>query len=105
MPIEWSPPLPHDLLAERLRSADVFALLSLEEGLSRTATEALAFGLPAVVSRHTGANDFIKSGINGEIVPICDAAAAAEAILRCAQITAGGGTSLCSSILEELSFA
>ena len=105
VPIEWSPALPHKLLADRLRSADVFALLSLEEGLARTVTEALACGLPAVVSCHTGAHDFIESGVNGEIVPICDAAAAADAILRCAQMSADGATPNRRSILEELSFA
>ena len=105
VPIEWSPALPHDLLAARLRSADVFALLSLEEGCARTVTEALACGLPAVVSRHTGALDFITPGVNGEIVSICDAAAAADAILRCAEMFTGGTTPNSRSIIDELSFA
>lgn len=42
LPIEWSPGLPHAQLAERLRGADVFVLPSLEEGLVRTACEAMA---------------------------------------------------------------
>ena len=83
LPIEWSPPLPHAQLAERLREADVFVLPSLEEGLVRTACEAMACGLPVVLTPHCGANDFVTSGVNGEVVPIRDAAATAEAILKC----------------------
>src|SRR6185436_2049416 len=83
LPIEWSSPQPHPQLAELLRSADIFVLPSLEEGLARAAIEAMACGLPVVLTTHTGANDFVTSGINGEIVPIRDAAATAEAILKC----------------------
>lgn len=81
LPIEWSPSLAPAQLAERLRSADIFVLPSLEEGLARTALEALACGLPIIVTLHTGVNDFVRSGINGEIVPIRDANAIADAIL------------------------
>lgn len=81
LPIEWSPPLPHAQLAERLRSADLFLLPSLEEGFVRTAAEALACGLPAILTAHTGVNDLIEPGVNGSIVPIRDAAALAEAAL------------------------
>ncbi len=90
LPIDWSPPLPHSLLADRLRSADVFALLSLEEGLVRTALEAMACGLPVVVTPHTGVNDFVRPGDNGEVVPIRDPQAAAEAILKCWELRRGG---------------
>lgn len=82
VPIEWSPPLPHAALARHLAGADVFALLSLEDGFARTVTEAMACGLPVVVSENTGAKDFVDPGINGEIVPIRDPRAAAEAILK-----------------------
>jgi glycosyltransferase involved in cell wall biosynthesis len=83
IPIEWSPMLPHDKLAARLKSADVFALLSVEEGLARTALEAIACGVPAVLTPNTGTADFIQPGVNGEIVPIRDPQATAEAILKC----------------------
>jgi len=79
--IEWSPGLPHPQLAERLRSADIFILPSLEEGLARTSLEALACGLPIIVTPHTGSNDFVTPGVNGEIVPIRDAHAIADAII------------------------
>lgn len=83
VPIEWTPPKPHVELAEHLRGCHVFALLSLEEGFARTAAEALACGLPAVLTFNTGSADCIKAGVNGEIVPIRDPQAAAEAILKC----------------------
>jgi glycosyltransferase involved in cell wall biosynthesis len=81
LPIDWSPTLPHHQLAERLRSGDIFVLSSLEDGFARTLTEALACGLPAITTLNTGASDFIVPGVNGEIVPIRDARAIAEAIL------------------------
>jgi glycosyltransferase involved in cell wall biosynthesis len=81
LPINWAPALGHPQLAERLRSADVFVLPSLEEGLVRTALEAMACGLPVVVTPNTGANDLVESGINGSIVPIRDAAAVADAVM------------------------
>ncbi|HMJ88434.1 MAG TPA: hypothetical protein VK530_01390, partial [Candidatus Acidoferrum sp.] len=37
LPIDWVDPMPHLQLAEHLRRADIFVLLSLEEGLVRTA--------------------------------------------------------------------
>ena len=86
LPIEWAPPLPHAQLAERLRSADIFVLPSLEEGLVRTACEAMACGLPAILTPHTGANDLLQPGISGEVVPIRDPEAIANAILRWAEI-------------------
>lgn len=81
VPIEWSPGLPHAQLAERLRGADVFVLPSLEDGFARTVAEALACGLPVITTPNTGASDLVRSGENGDVVPIRDAPAIAEAIL------------------------
>lgn len=91
LPIEWMPSLPHRDLAERLRSADIFVLPSLEEGLARTALEAMACGLPVVVTPHTGANDFVASGSNGAVVPVGDAEAIANATLDLADKSLTGG--------------
>jgi glycosyltransferase involved in cell wall biosynthesis len=102
IPIEWAPSLNHRDLASRLKKAHVFALLSLEDGFARTVTEALACGLPAVVTPHTGARDFIVNGKNGYVVPIRDAAAAAEAIQKAADIRFGGWRS--DAELPDLSF-
>ena len=85
LPIEWSPPLQHPRLAERLRGADLFLLPSLEDGFAQTVTEALACGLPAITTLNTGASDLIQPGVNGEVVPIRDPQAIAEAVFQWAE--------------------
>jgi glycosyltransferase involved in cell wall biosynthesis len=106
LPIEWSPPLPHPQLAERLRSADVFVLPSLEEGLVRTACEAMACGLPVVLTPHTGANDLVQPGVSGEVVPIRDPQAIADAVLKWAdKILVSAWQPRVLANLEPLSFA
>jgi glycosyltransferase involved in cell wall biosynthesis len=104
LPIEWAPGLPHAALADRLRSADIFVLLSLEEGLVRSALEAMACGLEVVLTPNTGANDFIVAGKNGEVVPIRDAAAAAEAILKGWTRVQAGQTVQVGDLHRQLSF-
>jgi glycosyltransferase involved in cell wall biosynthesis len=84
LPIQWSPPLTHDLLAKRLQGADIFVLPSLEEDLVRSALEAMACGLPVVLTPNTGANDYLRSEEAGEVVPIRNAEAIAAAILKLA---------------------
>lgn len=81
LPIDWASNLPHDKLAERLRSADLFILPSLEEGLVRTAQEAMACGLPVILTPHTGTNDFVTEGVNGSVVPIRNPEAIRDAAL------------------------
>jgi glycosyltransferase involved in cell wall biosynthesis len=104
LPIEWSPGLPHAELAKRLRSADVFVLPSLEEGLVRTACEAMASGLQVVLTPHTGAHDFVSRGVNGEIVPIRDPQATADAILRCWERVRAGQVADVGHLREQLAF-
>jgi len=82
LPIDFAPGLPHAVLANRLRSADIFALPSLEDGFGRTVTEALACGLPVIVTPNTGASDLVRPGENGEIVPIRNSARIADAVLH-----------------------
>ena len=105
LPIDWAPPLPHAQLAERLRSADMFMLLSLEEGLVRTAIEAMACGLPVILTPNTGANDLVQPGLNGEVVPIRDARAAAEAVLKWAEWQRQDRIVDNSTVAHQLSFA
>ena len=82
LPIDWQPNLSHPQLAERMRAADVLVLPSIEDGFARTVTEGLACGLPVITTPNTGASDLIVPGQNGEIVPIRDSAALAEAVLN-----------------------
>ncbi|WP_040549418.1 glycosyltransferase family 4 protein [Pedosphaera parvula] len=82
LPIDWAPSLPHPQLAQRLQNSDIFVLASLEEGLARTALEAMACGVPVILTPNTGANDFVEAGKIGEVVPIRDPQAIADAILK-----------------------
>ncbi|MBV8533840.1 MAG: glycosyltransferase family 4 protein [Verrucomicrobia bacterium] len=79
--INWAPALPHHQLAQRMQAADIFVLPSLEEGMARTSLEALASGLPIIVTPSTGSNDFVIHRQNGSIVPIRDPHAIANEIL------------------------
>jgi len=85
LPIEWFPKMNHKDLGEHLRSADLFLLPSLEDGLARTATEAMACGLPCILSKNTGAADLITPGVNGEIVPIRDVDAIVKTVNQWAE--------------------
>lgn len=52
--------------------ADVFSLLSLEEGLAMVQAQAMASGLPIICTTNTGGEDIIQEGRNGFVIPIRD---------------------------------
>lgn len=58
-----------------LQQSDVMVLASVEEGLARAILEAMAVGLPVIVTPNTGGDDVIIDGTNGIIVPIRDSLA------------------------------
>ena len=60
--------------------ADVFALLSIEEGMALVLAQAMASGLPVVATPNTGAGEFITDGVEGFLVPPRDPKAAAQKI-------------------------
>lgn len=67
-----------------LNAFDVFVLPSLSEGMSNTLLEAMATALPCVVT-DVGANpDLVDEGQSGYLVPVRDAKAIADCILRLA---------------------
>jgi alpha-maltose-1-phosphate synthase len=65
-------------LPELYADADAFVLPSLVEGFALTALEAMACGLPVVVSTHTFGRDLIADGLDGFVVPIRDTSALTE---------------------------
>src|SRR5581483_6910322 len=59
-------------------NADVFCLLSIEEGLALVIAQAMAMGLPVIATPNTGAEELIDDGVTGFIVPARNSAAAAD---------------------------
>jgi len=61
-------PVPQGELNEIYNQCDVFVLPSLSDGWGMVVSQALACGLPAVVSSMTGAKELITPGENGFVV-------------------------------------
>jgi len=70
-----------DKIFSLLKMSDVFCLLSRSEGFSNALLEAMACGLPCVVTDVGGNCEAIDDGQNGFLVPNEDAAGAAERVL------------------------
>ena len=70
---------PPDEVAGWLAAADVFVLPSRYEGLSLAVMEAMACGLPVVVSDVSGSAELVPTAEDGRVVPADDPAALADA--------------------------
>ena len=73
---------PHRDVARYLVSADALALCSGYEGLSHVLLEAMAAGVPVVVSNVGGNRALVRDGENGLLVPFGDVPATAAALGR-----------------------
>jgi glycosyltransferase involved in cell wall biosynthesis len=73
-----------DLVAAMHR-ADVLVLPSRHDSFGRVVVEAMATGLPALVSEHVGAKQVVTTGTNGWVVPAEDAGALAEQMQWCVE--------------------
>jgi glycosyltransferase involved in cell wall biosynthesis len=111
LPIVWSPFF--NLLLEdqrrqyieRFQTSDIFVFPSIEDGFAIVVAEAMACGLPVITTRNTGASDLIQPGVNGEIVPIRDPEAIAEAVLKWwARVQEGKRLENMAQMRERLSF-
>ncbi|HXA85586.1 MAG TPA: glycosyltransferase family 4 protein, partial [Candidatus Dormibacteraeota bacterium] len=65
-----------------LKISDAFCLLSRSEGFCNALLEAMACGVPSVVTRVGGNPEAINDGENGFLVPVEDDSAAAERLLN-----------------------
>jgi colanic acid/amylovoran biosynthesis glycosyltransferase len=74
--------LPRQQVGEHLAAADVFVLPSLSEGISNAALEAMAAGLPVVVTDVGGMRELVRDGVDGLLVPPRDPPALAAALAR-----------------------
>jgi glycosyltransferase involved in cell wall biosynthesis len=88
LPIDWAPPFnlgfedQRQQYVQRFQTSDLFVFPSIEDGFAFVVAEALACGLPVITTRNTGASDLVQAGVNGQVVPIRDPAAIAEAVLH-----------------------
>jgi hypothetical protein len=77
---DWFDSLPNTGVLELMQRADVLVLPSLAEGCSLVTLEAIACGLPVIVTPNTGTLEFVRDGCEGFIVPIRSADAIAECL-------------------------
>jgi len=64
--------LPHGQILAQMRRHDVLLFPTLFDGFGLVITEALSQGLPVIATRHSGAPECIRDGVEGFIVPIRD---------------------------------
>jgi len=83
--IEVLPPTDQAGLAAEMRRADCLVLPSRNDSYAMVVAEALAAGVPALVSEMVGAKDLITEGQTGWIVPVDDVRALTERMLWCAR--------------------
>jgi alpha-maltose-1-phosphate synthase len=82
LPIEWSENLPLSEHVRRYQTSDLLLFPSIEDGFALVVAESLACGVPVVTTTNTGASDLIRPSENGEVVPIRDSEALAQAALK-----------------------
>jgi glycosyltransferase involved in cell wall biosynthesis len=78
----WFESLSHSEILEVMQEADVLVLPSLAEGCALVVLEALACGLPVIVTPNTGSLEFVRDGYEGFVVPTCNSEAIAERLNR-----------------------
>jgi glycosyltransferase involved in cell wall biosynthesis len=72
----------HGGVPQIMREADLFALPSLEDAYPLVTLEAMACGLPVIVSDHAGTSELITHGEDGLVIPAGDVTALVHAIER-----------------------
>ncbi len=70
----------HEKVEEILSESDIFVFPSLGEGMSLSVLEAMACGLPCVVSQNSGVTEAITDGENGFIMEVQNIQAIADAL-------------------------
>jgi glycosyltransferase involved in cell wall biosynthesis len=76
----YEPPRAHAAVLRLMQSCDVLVLPSIVEGRALVQQEAMACGLPLIVTRNAGGEDLIIEGETGFLVPAGSPAAIAEKI-------------------------
>ncbi len=76
--VRWFETLSHGQVLDLMVESDVLVLPSLCEAFGLVVAEAMACGLPVIVTPNVGAADLVGDGREGFIVPICCSEAIAE---------------------------
>lgn len=77
--------LPQTELVKEFQTADCFVLPSRFDSYGMVVSEALACGLPVIVSEMVGAKDIVTAGENGWIVPVGDVQALTKRMTWCVE--------------------
>ncbi len=68
--VTFHQPVPQAKLREYYSQSSVFVLASVADGFGMVVPQAMACGLPVIVTENVGAKDLIVDGVNGFIVPV-----------------------------------
>lgn len=68
--VQFVKPVPQFELNGFYQQSSVFVLASLEDGFGMVVAQAMACGLPVIVTENVGARDLVQDGVNGFVVPV-----------------------------------
>ena len=74
--------LPRRELVLEMARSHVMVLPSIEEGLARVIPEALSCGCPVIITKNTGAEEYVEDLHEGFVVPVRDPDAIADCLTR-----------------------
>jgi glycosyltransferase involved in cell wall biosynthesis len=77
--------VPRERMGQVYHAADIFVLPSQQEGMSIALLEAMASGLPVIVTPTGGTDELVTKGHNGDIVPWADVPALSDALRTLAE--------------------
>jgi glycosyltransferase involved in cell wall biosynthesis len=82
--VRWLRTLGHDQIAAEMRKAQMFVLPSLDDAYPLVTLEAMASGLPVIVSDHAGTSEIIVNGQDGIVIPAGNVDSLVQAIAQLA---------------------
>ena len=80
--IHFAGSVPYSELPQKYRSADLFTLCSLAEGMPLVVLEAMGSGLPILASCVEGLEELVEVGTNGNLFPPGDVDAVAKSLIE-----------------------